>query len=245
MSKQLLSSYGLQPTAYSLTGLFIAGTSTEVGKTHVAAMIARALVAEGRRVGVFKPVASGCRREGGQLVADDAVALWEAAGRPGELERACPQRFLAPVAPPRAAAMEGTRVDAALLRSGLDYWRERSDIVLVEGAGGLMSPLSDKDYNIDLAADLGLPLVIVAANELGVINATLQTLITARAKAPGLAIAGVILNHAMSRENDASLASNAEDLAARCDAPLLEIVQHGQQGFDHVLDWLQASTRDL
>ena len=71
-------------------------------------------------------------------------------------------------------------MDAALLRSGLNYWREASDVVLVEGAGGLISPLADDVYNVDLAADFGFPLVIVAANELGVINATLQTIITAR-----------------------------------------------------------------
>src|SRR5215207_10081340 len=120
----------------SLRGLFITGTSTEVGKTRVAAMIARALVADGRRVGVYKPVASGCRVEAGELIADDAVALWEAARRPGELKRVCPQHFKAPLAPSRAAAIEGKSVDAALLRSGLDYWREACDIVLVEGAGG-------------------------------------------------------------------------------------------------------------
>jgi dethiobiotin synthetase len=222
----------------SAPGLFITGTSTEVGKTHAAAMIARALVAEGRRVGVYKPVASGCRESAGERIADDAVALWEAAGRPGDLEHVCPQRFLAPLAPPRAAAIEGRRVDANLLRTGLDYWRSTSDIVLVEGAGGLMSPLSDKDYNIDLAVDFGFPLVIVAANELGVINATLQTLITARATAPKLPIAGVILNQAAPREDDSSLASNAEELAVRCDAPLLDLVHHRQQQFERRLDWL-------
>ena len=222
-------------------GLFITGTSTEVGKTHVAAMIARALVAEGRRVGVYKPVASGCHEAAGQRVADDAVQLWKAAGRPGTLEQVCPQRFLAPLAPPRAAAAEGRHVDAALLRSGLDYWRSTSDVVLVEGAGGLMSPLSDEDYNIDLAAEFGFPLLIVAANELGVINATLQTLITARAKAPRLLIAGIVLNQAAPREDNASLATNAEELAARCEAPLLATVNYGQADFSETIDWFQLA----
>jgi dethiobiotin synthetase len=224
-------------------GLFITGTSTEVGKTHVAAMIARALVATGRRVGVYKPVASGCREEHGERIADDAVQLWEAAGRPGELDRVCPQRFLAPLASSRAAASEGRRVDSALLRSGLDYWRSTSDVVLVEGAGGLMSPLSDEDYNLDLAADFGFPLVVVAANELGVINATLQTLITARAKAPELPIAGVILNQSARREDDASLTSNAEELTARCDAPLLATVAFQQRDFTLTVDWFALSRK--
>jgi dethiobiotin synthetase len=218
-------------------GLFITGTSTEVGKTHVAAMIARALVREGRRVGVYKPVASGCLKVGAEVIADDAVALWEAAGRPGDLEHVCPQRFLAPVAPSRAARLEGRRVDVRLLRSGVEYWRERCDVVLVEGAGGLMSPLADNDYNVDLARDLGFPLVIVAANELGVINATLQTLITARAKAPMMPIAGVVLNQTSGNENDASLASNAEEISARCEAPLLATVELGHNECAQPVDW--------
>src|SRR4051794_763685 len=82
-----------------LSGAFITGTDTGVGKTYVASLIARQLVQDGLKVGVYKPVASGCRREGKHVVADDAVQLWEAAGKPGRLEDVCPQRFLAPLAP--------------------------------------------------------------------------------------------------------------------------------------------------
>ncbi|RIK82858.1 MAG: dethiobiotin synthase [Planctomycetota bacterium] len=221
----------------SARGLFIAGTGTGVGKTHVGAMIARALVAAGIRVGVYKPAASGCRMSDGQLMADDAAALWEAAGRPATLPQVCPQRFAAALAPPLAAAAEGRRVDRHLLRTGLDPWLAMSDLVLVEGAGGLMSPLSDEDYNIDLAAELGLPLVIVAANELGVINAALQTIITAQTKAPRLPIAGVVLNQPAPRPGDESLASNARELSARCNAPLLAVVNPNARQFAPPVDW--------
>ncbi|MCC6493648.1 MAG: dethiobiotin synthase [Pirellulales bacterium] len=233
----------LAPRASRLPGLFIAGTSTEVGKTYVGAMIARALAAAGKRVGVYKPAASGCRRGGDKLIADDAVALWEAAGRPGTLEQVCPQRFLAPLAPPLAASAEGRRVDRALLRSGLDCWFGISDVVLVEGAGGLMSPLSDEDYNIDLAADLDLSLLIVAANELGAINATLQTIITARVQAPRLPIAGVVLNQTAQRPLDESLATNANELRRRVDVPLLAVVRPGEEQFRESVDWFVAANR--
>ena len=78
-------------------GLFITGTGTGVGKTYVAALIARSLVAAGKRVGVYKPVASGCELQTGELVSPDAVTLWEAAGKPGTLQQVCPQRFAAPL----------------------------------------------------------------------------------------------------------------------------------------------------
>ena len=225
-----------------MSTLFITGTNTEVGKTHVAAMIARSLVEQGKQVGVYKPVASGCRQEGGQLVADDALALWESAGSPGTLEQVCPQRFHAPVSPPTSAALEGKSVDAQLLRTGLKYWCENYELTLVEGAGGLMSPLSEEDFNVDLARELGGPIVVVAANKLGVINATLQTIITAKTQAADCQIAGVVLNQVTPNDDDPSLATNAIELAGQLrsvgEVPLLASVGFGQQRFVEPIDWL-------
>jgi dethiobiotin synthetase len=212
-----------------LSGFFITGTGTEVGKTYVATLIAKQLVADGVRIGVYKPAASGCHND----ISEDAVALWEAAGQPLTLDAVCPQRFAAPLAPHLAAREEGRRVDAALLRSGYDIWREAFDFVLVEGAGGLMSPLSDHDYNADLAHDLGLPLVVVAANRLGVINDVMQTLITAEAK--WLHVVGVVLNDT-SATGDESRATNAVELSQRMGVPLLGCVTCGG-GFDRPIDW--------
>ncbi len=217
-------------------GLFITGTDTEVGKTYVTALVAKALVAAGRRVGVYKPVASGCREQDGTLVADDAVSLWQAAGRPGDLEHVCPQRFRAPLAPHRAAAAEGRAVDERMLRDGVAYWRERCDVVLVEGAGGLMSPVSENDYNADLVRDLGYPLVVVAPNVLGTINGTLQTLITAETFGEGLDVAGVVLCN-VRLGDDVSRQSNRQELERRCVAPLLAEVADGADAFDVEVDW--------
>jgi dethiobiotin synthetase len=162
--------------------------------------------------------------------------LWTAAGQPGTLEPVCPQVFAAPLAPHLAARAEGRRVDAALLRSGLNCWRETCDVVLVEGAGGLMSPISDDDYNADLAEAFGYPLVVVAANELGTINATLQTLIAASTYRDGLDIAGIVLNSPRRLEDDPSTESNADELARSCVPPLLATVEYGG-GFDRAVDW--------
>src|SRR5262245_58077592 len=111
-------------------GLFVVGTDTAVGKTFVASRIAAALAKVGVRVGVYKPAASGCRRVDEALISDDAIALWEAAGRPGALEAVCPQRFAAPLAPYLAAKEERKEIDAELLRRGIHYWLKRSEIVI-------------------------------------------------------------------------------------------------------------------
>jgi len=218
-------------------GLFVTGTDTGVGKTYVGAMIARELRRAGFRVGVYKPAASGCRRQGGKRVSDDAVALWEAAGRPGSLERVCPQRFLAPLAPHLAALEEGQRLDSKLLREGLEYWRRRSEVIVVEGAGGLMSPLGEEEYVADLAHDFGFPLIVVARNALGVINQTLQTLIAAAAFRDGLEVAGIVLNHPAAPGDDPSLATNRRELIARCVPPVLAEVAHRAASFDAEVDW--------
>jgi dethiobiotin synthetase len=221
-----------------IPGLFITGTDTGVGKTYVAALIAQSLVRSGRRVGVYKPAASGCSFDGQRLVSDDAVALWNAADRPGDLDHVCPQRFRAPLAPHLAARQEGKRLDADLLRRGIEYWRERSEIVVVEGAGGLMSPLGENAYVADLADAFGFPLVVVSRNALGTINQTLQTLMVAASFHRGLSVAGVVLNEATPPDAaDASRATNRQELVSRCTVPILAGVSWGGNCFDAAVDW--------
>lgn len=220
------------------------GTGTEVGKTYVAALVARSLTQRGVRVGVYKPVASGCQRDAeGTMVSDDAWQLWEAAGRPAPLHQVCPQRFLAPLAPPFAAEAEGKQVDSELLREGLWAWEDRCDFILVEGAGGLMSPLTQEEYNADLASDFGYPLLVVAPNRLGVINDTLQTLITAATFRDGLRVAGVVLN-SLAAAGDLSYGRNARELAARCVPPLLGDVPWMAREWGHEIDWTQFQPDD-
>lgn len=228
-------------TCKRVGGLFITGTDTEVGKTYVAALIARILRAAGHRVGVYKPAASGCRQQQNALVSDDALRLWEAAGRPGELDRVCPQRFQAPLAPHLAAEAEGKQLDSDLLRTGLEYWQARSDVILVEGAGGLMSPLGQQEYVADLAYDFGFPLIVVSRNALGTINQTLQTLIAAATFRDGLDIAGVVLNNPAPRNDDPSIATNRQQLAARCVPAILAEVPWQADRFDTKVDWFKLA----
>lgn len=224
-------------------GIFVTGTDTGVGKTYVSALIAMSLVRAGHKVGVYKPVASGCGRTEhcSVLQSDDALCLWNAAGRPAELEAVCPQRFAAPLAPHLAARAEGKCVDSQMLRTGLKYWQERSEIVIVEGAGGLMSPVSDDDFVADLAIEFGYPLVVVAANRIGVINQVLQTLLVAQTYRDGMPIAGVVLNDFGPADEDPSRASNHQELCRLSPAPLFGRVAYKGKGFDSNSDWWELA----
>ncbi len=194
-------------------GLFVTGTDTGVGKTVVTCALARALRARGRAVGVMKPVETGVGPDGPA----DALALRRAAASDAPLERICPQRFALPAAPTVAAAVEGRTVDLAAIHRAYDALRAEHDFVLVEGAGGLLVPLTQQATMADLAVDLGLPLLVVARAALGTINHTALTLEACRARK--LPVAGVVICHA-----DGALSSaDASNLSALRDqlGPLL------------------------
>ncbi len=222
-------------------GLFITGTDTEVGKTYVAIRIARALRRAGVRVGVYKPAASGSTWRDGRLENEDARQLWEAAGCPQTIEAVCPQVFAAPLAPHLAARAEGKTLDEELLLRGLEAW-SGFDFVIVEGAGGLMSPLGEQTYVADVALEIGYPLVVVAPNQIGVINQTLQTLITAATFRDGIPVAGVVLNDRRPREDDPSLASNGQELADRCVPPVLAHVAWQDETALDAVDWISLAS---
>lgn len=232
-------------------GLFVTGTDTDVGKTAVACAIARQLVAEGLRVGVYKPAASGVGPAAGgvRMPPMDLERLWEAAGRPLAMEAVCPQVFAAPIAPPQSARAEGRAVDEQLLRDGISPWWNASEIVLVEGAGGLFSPLGDTLLNADLAKDFCLPLVVVDAARLGAIGRTLATVTAARAC--GLAIAAVVLSHTQpSAGNPADPASpagiaraSAEELARRLAPVPVGVLAHEAARIEPVIDWPALASR--
>jgi dethiobiotin synthetase len=198
--------------------LFFAGTDTDVGKTYVASLAARVIVDDGIKLGVYKPVASGCHTEQGQLIAEDAVSLWKAAGKPLSLEQVCPQRFKAPLAPPEAAALEKTQVDRGKLMDGIKIWEKNSELVIVEGAGGLFSPLADGILNIDLADQLNAPVIVVAANRLGAIHQTLATCEAAAKR--GIQPIGIVLCDPTGTA-DGSATTNSEQIEKYCSVPIL------------------------
>jgi len=184
-------------------GVFVTGTDTGVGKTVVGCALARALRRAGRDVGVMKPVETGVGPEGPL----DAIALRQAAEVAESLDEVCPQRFALPAAPSVAAGAEGRAVDLDRVRRGFARIAARHDFVLVEGAGGALVPLTKEVAMLDLALDLGLPLLVAARARLGTINHTLLTLEVARTR--GARVAGVVISHADGALSDADAANLA------------------------------------
>ncbi len=170
------------------SGLFVTGTSTEVGKTVVAAMIAHTLAGEGKRVAVFKPAVTGLD-EG---VETDHELLRRASGSSQSDEEIAPYRYGPPASPHLAAALAGEEIDPGRLRSAAAAAAQGADAIVCEGVGGLLVPLSPTYLVRDIAVDLGYPLVVVAAPGLGTINHTLLTIEAARAA--GLEVAALVLN---------------------------------------------------
>lgn len=205
-------------------GLFFTGTDTGVGKTVVMATVARCLRAGGRRVGVCKPVATGASRQDGRWLSEDTIQLARAAEIENELERVTPWVFAEPLAPAVAAARAGVSLAISELVSAVDWWTTRADVVLVEGVGGMLCPLTLRETVADLAARLGFPMVIVARTTLGTLNHTLLTLEVASRR--GLRVAGVVLNEVEPPGGGGAEQTNPAELQRRIDVPVLAIVRH-------------------
>ncbi len=171
-----------------LAGLTILGTGTEVGKTYVACRIIESLVRDGVAVGAYKPVASGAP----SLEQSDGFKLWQASGQRGTLTEVTPQHFTAPFAPPIAAELENKQVSDKAIKDGAMNWASRCELLILEGAGGLMSPISWAMTNASLALELHFPVVLVSENRLGVVNQVLTTLVAARSI--GLDVCTIVLN---------------------------------------------------
>ena len=226
-------------------GIFVTGTDTGVGKTIIAATLARLLRMNGVSVGVMKPVTSGCREESGQLVSDDARLLCQGAGI-SVTEDIAPYRLREPLAPAEAARIDGVRIDFAAIKASFDRLASLYQYVIVEGAGGLMVPLSGGLLVADLARELDLPLLVVARPGLGTINHTVLTCFAAQQL--GLQVAGVIINGMPEHPGRAEQGA-PHQIGSLCGAPVLGIWPRSNENdemaiVDELSGWLdgQAET---
>lgn len=195
---------------------FITGTDTGVGKTYITKLLVESLRAEGKYAVGFKPISCGDR--------EDAVTLAAASGNLS-LDEVNPLHFSSAVAPHVAALLENKTIDPAQILASYQAISEIYDPVIVEGAGGWEVPITESYFVSDLAKDLNLPVILVAANRLGALNHILLTLAAIQAK--GLKCAGIILNQ-LEDEMDTPMITNKGIIESLTQVPLLDHIIHGQ-----------------
>jgi len=178
-----------------MKGIFITGTDTGVGKTFVAAGLLRAFREMGISACPMKPVETGCCLRGGRLIPHDARRLIDVSGVGEALDMINPYRFRQPLAPAIAAEIEGVRIQKRRILSIYSYLQNKYDVVIVEGAGGIMVPVYKEYLYLELIRDLGLPVLIISRPVLGTINHTLLTIEAAKNR--NVRVAGVVFNYAV------------------------------------------------
>ncbi|MBP2627923.1 MAG: Dethiobiotin synthetase [Firmicutes bacterium] len=204
-----------------MSGLFITATDTDVGKTVITGAIAATFKARGLHVGVMKPIASGAVADGfGKLVAEDATFLMGAAGI-GESERDLvnPLCLSPALTPAVAAVVSGVEVEIPAILKAYQVLAKSYDPILVEGVGGITSPLWQDYLLADLMAELALPVIVVTRPNLGTINHTVLTVEYARRR--GLHVAGIIINGWNEGEVSILERSNEEYITHLTGVPIL------------------------
>lgn len=209
-------------TPARIPGLLVTGTDTGIGKTVIAGAIAAWLRAQGNRVGVLKPMASGCvrRREG--LVSEDAEFLAHCADSMHPLDVIAPLRFAEPLAPPVAAERLKETIDWTPVQRSLTAVTRDSDVLVVEGVGGIMVPMDAKHTMLDVARWLKIPAVVVARPNLGTINHTILTVEALRRA--DVIVAGVVINRYPAENAGAAEETNPRAIEKWGKVPVLCIV---------------------
>ncbi len=197
-------------------GYFVTGTDTGVGKTRISLGLMRLLQSQGHVVTGMKPVASGCHSTPAGIVSDDALQLQAQASFTVPYHQVNPYAFQPAIAPHLAAKASGVRIEVEVIKAAIAAVTEAADRVVVEGVGGWMVPIDSTRTMADVAAALGLPVVMVVGVRLGCINHALLT--AAAIQAADVQFAGWIANRLdpACEAEDETVASLRERLAAPC-----------------------------
>ena len=212
----------------SVPGFFITGTDTGVGKTLVAVSLTRALVAQGLRVAVMKPVAAGTMQTPQGEFNDDALELLAASNVKAPYTDVNPWLLKTPASPHLAARADGVEILHEPIARAFERLAAASDLVLAEGAGGWLAPISDTETMADVAERLALPVILVVGVRLGCLNHALLTRAALRER--GLRFAGWIANKLASEMPLAD--ANIDTLTRRFGVPPLAVVPCGEEGTD-------------
>ncbi len=206
-----------------MKSFFITGTDTGIGKTTIAAALAFAMKASGMDVGVMKPFATGDQKKTGYK-SEDVAILANAAQITDPEDLINPYFFPIPASPYAAASRLGLDIDMRLVLSRFEKLQALHDVIIVEGVGGILTPISRNYCVADLIKDMALDTIIVASSRIGTINHTLLTLNAA--KKYGLGIRGLIINESGSEGYDVSeLKNDLENLSGvpvLCSVPYMK-----------------------
>jgi len=211
----------------AIKGFFITGTDTDVGKTVVAAGVALALKRMGVSVVIMKPIESGCKKlKNGSLMPGDAIFHSKMLGLDEPIDTICPVKLHHPLAPMAAAELENVNILKNNKNIQKDDWFSayrklsgRYQVVLIEGAGGLMVPIRKNYLFSDMAAELGLPVILVASTRIGTVNHTLLSLEHAHNR--GLKILGILFNQNRSGRRTLAEKTGPDLISRFTDVPVL------------------------
>ena len=204
-----------------MNGFFITGTDTDVGKTVVTACLTTLFKSQGIDVGVMKPIETGVDPACNSSANSDAKFLMEVSGNTDSADEVCPYRFKTPASPYQAAQIAERAIQPATIIENFKLLQSHHNLMLIEGIGGLLVPITNR-YNVaNLALEMGLPLIIVSRLRLGTLNHTLLTINAARQH--GLKIKGVILNQKESNTLDSVEKQQSTLIKELSDIPILGI----------------------
>lgn len=192
-------------------GIFITGTDTGIGKTYIACAIAKALNKQKISVGVMKPISSGDR--------EDAVKLIKAAGVNESLEKVNPVFLKHPLAPFVSSQIENKKINMSDVWNSFKYFKKKYDFNIIEGIGGIMVPIKEKYYVIDMIKEFSLPVLVAARPALGTINHTLLTV--DKLYQNKLNIIGIVLS--ASSKNTLAEKTNSKIIQSLTGLPVLNV----------------------
>ncbi|HGJ64452.1 TPA: dethiobiotin synthase [bacterium] len=211
-------------------GFFVTGTDTGVGKTIISASLICFLNNLGYRTGAMKPIESGCKiqRFTGLkttstdiLIPNDGMFLKKIANMQEPIDLITPIRFREPLAPFTASKIEGKSINIGKIKDAFSRLSKKYELLIVEGIGGLLVPIKKNYYVLDLAKDIGLPLIVVARPSLGTLNHTMLTVNYAIKE--GLRVAGIIMNYNKPPENTIAEKTNSDILKKISPIPIIGI----------------------
>ncbi len=235
-------------------GLFIAGTGPGVGKTLVAGAIAKILTDDGKKVGVFKPIATGCNRHWEGMVSCDTEFLANCANSDLSFSTITPVGYITPAAPIVGAVQERNPIDFDSIAAAYKDICENSDVVIVEGIGGVRMPLTAEFDLLDLAVEFSLPVVIISRLGPGTVNHVLMTIDCIRAAK--LKIVGIVLNGynaaeaTVAEETSGMIIAQCSGVNVLCDVPFDETADIESQSLGEVIvpslincDWAELARK--